>query len=58
MVSAAVHNACTALRDQLIALAVDDPKSPLHGADPATVTAAGGRLALAGDPGASETYDS
>ena len=58
MVSAAVHNACIAVRDQLIALAVNDPKSPLHGADPATLTAAGGRLTLAGDPGTSETYDS
>jgi xanthine dehydrogenase YagR molybdenum-binding subunit len=58
MVSAAVHNACIAVRDQLIALAVSDPKSPLHGADPATVDAADGRLTLAGDPGTSETYDS
>jgi xanthine dehydrogenase YagR molybdenum-binding subunit len=58
MVSAAVHNACTAVRDQLITLAAGDPKSPLHGADPATVTAADGRLALTGDPGTSETYDS
>ena len=38
MVSAAVHDAATALRDQLIALAVADEQSPLHGADPATVT--------------------
>jgi xanthine dehydrogenase YagR molybdenum-binding subunit len=58
MVSAAVHNACIAVRDQLIALAVNDPKSPLHGADPATVTAAGGRLTLATDPGTSDIYDS
>ncbi|MGH3168278.1 MAG: xanthine dehydrogenase family protein molybdopterin-binding subunit, partial [Trebonia sp.] len=58
MVSAAVHNAGIAVRDQLIALAVADPKSPLHGADLAAVTAADGRLALARDPGAGETYDS
>jgi xanthine dehydrogenase YagR molybdenum-binding subunit len=53
MVSAAVHSAGIALRDKLIALAVDDAESPLHGADPAAVEAADGRLA-AGD--ASETY--
>jgi xanthine dehydrogenase YagR molybdenum-binding subunit len=56
MLSAAVHNAGTAVRDQLIALAVADPASPLHGADPATITAAGGRLMLSGDPGIGETY--
>ena len=49
MISAAVHNAGTALRDQLIALAVADAQSPLHGADPAAVTVAGGRMMLAGD---------
>jgi xanthine dehydrogenase YagR molybdenum-binding subunit len=58
MVSAAVHNAGLAVRGQLVALAVGDPKSPLHGADPARVTAADGRLALAGDPGTGESYDS
>jgi xanthine dehydrogenase YagR molybdenum-binding subunit len=56
MVSAAVHNAGIAVRDQLIALAVGDAQSPLHGADPAAVTVAGGRMALAGDPGTGETY--
>ena len=35
MVSAAVHAAATALRDQLIAMAIADEHSPLHGADPA-----------------------
>jgi xanthine dehydrogenase YagR molybdenum-binding subunit len=58
MVSAAVHNAGTAVRDQLVALAVGDPDSPLYGADPAKVTAAGGRLTMAGDPAAAETYAS
>jgi xanthine dehydrogenase YagR molybdenum-binding subunit len=57
MVSAAVHNAGTAVRDQLVVLAIGDPDSPLHGADPAKVTAAGGRLMMAGDP-AAETYAS
>ncbi len=56
MVTAAVHNAGIAVRDQLIALAAGDAQSPLHGADPAAVTVAGGRMALAGDPGTGETY--
>ena len=56
MISAAVYNAGVAVRDQLIALAVTDPASPLHGADPAGITAAGGRLMLAADPGTGETY--
>jgi xanthine dehydrogenase YagR molybdenum-binding subunit len=54
MVSSAVHNACVAVRDQLIAAAVNDPDSPLHGANPANVTAADGRMTL--DSGAGETY--
>jgi len=58
MVSAAVHNAGIAVRDQLIALAVGDNQSPLHGADPAAITAAGGRIALTGDPGTGEAYTS
>jgi xanthine dehydrogenase YagR molybdenum-binding subunit len=61
MVSAAVHNAATAVRDQLIALAVSDPQSPLHGADPARITVADGRMTLAGeadDASVGETYAS
>jgi xanthine dehydrogenase YagR molybdenum-binding subunit len=58
MVSAAVHNAAAAVRDQLIALAVADSQSPLHGADPATVIVAGGRMTLAADHDAGETYAS
>src|SRR5580698_3461075 len=56
MISAAVHNAATALRDQLIALAVGDAQSPLHGDDPARVVVTGGRMALAGDEDTGETY--
>jgi xanthine dehydrogenase YagR molybdenum-binding subunit len=56
MVSAAVHNAGIAVRDQLIALAVSDSESPLHCADPAKITAAEGRLSLAS--GAGEDYGS
>ena len=60
MVSSAVHNAATALRDQLIALAVGDEQSPLHGADPARVIVTGGRMTRAdghaGRNGADETF--
>ncbi|GGN79514.1 carbon-monoxide dehydrogenase large subunit [Streptomyces albiflavescens] len=37
MISAAVHSAATALRNQLIARAVADANSPLHGANPVDV---------------------
>jgi xanthine dehydrogenase YagR molybdenum-binding subunit len=56
MISAAVHNAGIQIRDQLVALAVGDPNSPLHGVDPITVTAAGARLMLASDPDTGESY--
>ncbi|HUN32408.1 MAG TPA: xanthine dehydrogenase family protein molybdopterin-binding subunit [Trebonia sp.] len=56
MISSAVHNACVAVRDQLIAAAVADPQSPLHGAQAASVTAADGRLSL--DSGDGEAYAS
>src|SRR5260370_40683336 len=58
MVSGAGHNAASALRDQLISLAVGDSQSPLHGADPAGVVVAGGRMRLAGDANTGETYSS
>jgi xanthine dehydrogenase YagR molybdenum-binding subunit len=58
MVSAAVHNAASALRDQLITLAVGDSQSPLHGNDPARVVVADGRMTLAGDIHTGETYSS
>jgi xanthine dehydrogenase YagR molybdenum-binding subunit len=54
MISAAVHNAATALRQLLIQMAVGDDKSPLHGADPASVLVDQGRLSRPG--GAGETY--
>jgi xanthine dehydrogenase YagR molybdenum-binding subunit len=56
MVSAAVHNAATALRDQLIELAVGDSDSPLHGADPSRVVVSGGWMTLRGGDGTGETY--
>ncbi len=58
MVSSAVHNAATALRDQLIALAVGDTQSPLHGADPARVVVMAGRMARADNDRVGETYSS
>ncbi|GAA3112792.1 xanthine dehydrogenase family protein molybdopterin-binding subunit [Streptomyces rectiviolaceus] len=56
MVSAAVHAAAGALRDQLIAQAVADPGSPLHGADPGHVVLRGGRMVLRETPGTGESY--
>ena len=58
MISAAVHNAAIALRDQLIAAAVGDSQSPLHGADPARISVTGGKMTLADDNGTGETYAS
>jgi xanthine dehydrogenase YagR molybdenum-binding subunit len=56
MISAAIYTASTALRDQLIAMAVEDPKSPLHEADPGTVMVRDGRMILQDMPDAGETY--
>ncbi|HUA29434.1 MAG TPA: xanthine dehydrogenase family protein molybdopterin-binding subunit [Streptosporangiaceae bacterium] len=56
MVSGAVHNAATAVRDQMIAMAVADTDSPLHGADPSRVVVTGGRMTLRGGDGTGETY--
>jgi xanthine dehydrogenase YagR molybdenum-binding subunit len=56
MISAAVHAAATALRDQLVATAVADADSPLHGADPATIEVREGRITQREYPGVGETY--
>ena len=56
MVSSAVHAAGTALRDQLVTLAVGDAQSPLHRADPASVTVTAGRLTSPERPDAVDTY--
>jgi xanthine dehydrogenase YagR molybdenum-binding subunit len=56
MVSAAVHAAATALRDQLVAIAVADSGSPLSGADPDGVEVRDGRMALRASPETGETY--
>jgi xanthine dehydrogenase YagR molybdenum-binding subunit len=56
MISAAVHAAATALRRQLVELAVGDAQSPLHGCDPADVEVVDARLRRRGRPDAGETY--
>ena len=56
MVSAAVFQAATDLRQQVLALAVSDERSPLHGADPSSVTIEDGRLTLRDKDDAGETY--
>jgi xanthine dehydrogenase YagR molybdenum-binding subunit len=47
-VSSAVLLACRALREKLIALAVADPRSPLHGAEASKVQVEDGRLSAGG----------
>jgi xanthine dehydrogenase YagR molybdenum-binding subunit len=56
MVSSAVHAAGTALREQLIALAVSDQQSPLYGVPPTSVTVANGSLTSSERPDGSDTY--
>jgi xanthine dehydrogenase YagR molybdenum-binding subunit len=56
MVASAVHEAGTALRAQLVAMAVADSASPLHGADPAAVEVQGGRMSLRDRTDTGETY--
>src|SRR4030081_695605 len=56
MVSAAVHEAAGDLRQQVIALAVSDEQSPLHGADLSSVDVKDGRLTLRDKQDAGETY--
>ncbi len=55
-VSAAVHTAATALRDQLVVQAIADSKSPLYSADPSTVIVSGGRMMRRDQPTSGETY--
>jgi xanthine dehydrogenase YagR molybdenum-binding subunit len=50
-----VRAAALALREQLVAMAVADPRSPLHGAEPGAVLVEGGRM-VRGDRSAGETY--
>ncbi|WP_158894767.1 xanthine dehydrogenase family protein molybdopterin-binding subunit [Amycolatopsis anabasis] len=55
-VSATVTLAGNALRDKVIHLAINDPRSPLSGADPHTVTVDHGYLHLRDNPQRGETY--
>jgi len=52
----AVHAACMAGRNKLIALAIADTASPIRGALAAAVSAAEGRLFLTGEPTKGESY--
>jgi xanthine dehydrogenase YagR molybdenum-binding subunit len=56
MVSASVHAAGTALRAQLVATAVADEGSPLHGANPAAVEVEDGRMFLRDRTDTGESY--
>jgi xanthine dehydrogenase YagR molybdenum-binding subunit len=56
MLSGAVHTAVTSLREQLVARAIADDESPLHGADPDAVVVSHGRMALRGQPESGESY--
>lgn len=55
-VGSAVQNGCDNARRQAITLAVQDPRSPLHGADPASVVVRRGRLSVRNQPARGETY--
>ena len=48
-VGPAVHAAASAARDKVIALAITDPQSPLHGAAATDIVSADGWLSLRGD---------
>lgn len=55
-VGSAVQNGGDKLRREAITLAVQDPASPLHGADPDTVVVRRGRLSVRDQPARNETY--
>ncbi|MEV0623662.1 xanthine dehydrogenase family protein molybdopterin-binding subunit [Nonomuraea sp. NPDC050404] len=55
-IGSTVQDGCDKLRLQAIQLAVDDEKSPLHGAAPEDVVVRDGRLHLKDDSGRGETY--
>jgi len=56
LVSSAVHIAATTLRDDLVARAIADAKSPLHAVDPKAVVVRDGRMTLRDQPETGETY--
>ncbi|MEV0089561.1 xanthine dehydrogenase family protein molybdopterin-binding subunit [Saccharopolyspora sp. NPDC050642] len=55
-VGSAVQDGCDKVRQQAIALAVNDPRSPLHGVNPDDVIVRRGRLHVKNDPTRGETY--
>ncbi|MCD7439484.1 xanthine dehydrogenase family protein molybdopterin-binding subunit [Streptomyces lincolnensis] len=55
-VGSAVQDTCDKLRQQAIALAVEDERSPLHGVDADEVVVRGGRLHVKGNTARGETY--
>ncbi|MEV0643261.1 xanthine dehydrogenase family protein molybdopterin-binding subunit [Streptomyces sp. NPDC050619] len=55
-VGSAVQDGCDKLRGQAITLAVNDERSPLHGADAADIVVRGGRLYVKDEPTRGETY--
>ncbi|MEU4454511.1 xanthine dehydrogenase family protein molybdopterin-binding subunit [Nocardioides sp. NPDC023903] len=55
-VGSAVQNGADKLRREAIDLAVNDPVSPLNGADPADIVVRRGRLQLRNDASRGETY--
>ncbi|HEX6356724.1 xanthine dehydrogenase family protein molybdopterin-binding subunit [Actinophytocola sp.] len=55
-VGTAIQDGCDKVRRQAITLAVDDPRSPLHGVDPDDVIVRKGRMHVKNDPTRGETY--
>src|SRR5260370_21141866 len=47
--STAVHHACEALREKLLAAARNDVRSPLHGRNPQSAAFSGGRVTIGAD---------
>lgn len=55
-VAGAVARAARAVRDQVVRMAIADPRSPLHGATPSLVMVRDGHLCRTEDTGQGETY--
>jgi len=52
----AIVDAAIQAKLKVAQLAINDPKSPLHGADVANISASGGKLVLINSPGSSDSY--
>jgi xanthine dehydrogenase YagR molybdenum-binding subunit len=55
-VGSAVQDGCDKVRRQALTLAVNDPRSPLHGVNPDDVIVRNGRMHVKSDPTRGETY--